>query len=293
MGRASADKAVPAKLAGQSARMGGARKHGRSVNTPFDKYEGLGNDFVVLEAEAPLAPEAARQWCDRHFGIGADGVLVVAPALSEGARARMIVHNADGTRAEMCGNGLRCVALHLALRDGSAGVSYVVDTDDGPKHCEVEREGGAAVVTTQFGRAAVETEEQVQRDGRVYRMVRIRMGNPHAVLLDARLPVDVIDRWGAEISATTDGGANVEFVGERDDGAFDVVVWERGVGRTLACGTGAAAAAVALARVGRTPVGQPLRVVLPGGPLEVTVGSDLEVTLRGPARHVFGGRLVQ
>lgn len=266
---------------------------GPSVTTPFDKYEGLGNDFVVVEAEAPLAPEAARKWCDRHFGVGADGVLVVAPALSQGARARMIVLNADGTRAEMCGNGLRCVALHLALRDGSTRGNYVVDTDDGPKRCEVEREGGAALVTTEVGRAAVATEEQVQRDGRAYRMVRVRMGNPHAVLLDARLPVDVVDRWGAEISATTDGGTNVEFVGERDDGAFDVVVWERGVGRTLACGTGAAAAAVALAGVGRTPVDVPLRVVLPGGPLEVTVRSDLEVTVRGPARHVFGGRLVQ
>src|SRR5690606_12379939 len=102
----------------------------------FEKYEGLGNDFVLVELhdETALGPGAARALCDRHYGIGADGVLLVLPA-SKGAAGRMLVLNADGSRPEMCGNGLRCVALHLHRR--GAGEAFVVETDAGPRQCRM------------------------------------------------------------------------------------------------------------------------------------------------------------
>src|SRR5690348_13970988 len=97
----------------------------------FVKYEGAGNDFLVVEAasEHAVSPERAIALCDRHYGVGADGVLLLVPASDASARARMVVLNADGSRPEMCGNGLRCVALHLAYRDGLAHASYRLETD--------------------------------------------------------------------------------------------------------------------------------------------------------------------
>src|ERR1700759_332096 len=112
----------------------------------FEKYEGIGNDFVIVEQPAPLTPQAVVRLCDRHFGIGGDGVLVVTPPRTRGARASMIVQKADGSRPEMCGNGLRCVALHLAGSAGEERAEYLIDTDSGPKRCVVEREGSTGRV---------------------------------------------------------------------------------------------------------------------------------------------------
>src|SRR5688500_14780841 len=105
----------------------------------FAKYEGLGNDFIVVNvgSATELCPEDARRLCDRHFGVGADGVLLVGPPRSSSARASMVVLNADGSRPEMCGNGIRCVALHLAWQIGESAASFVVDTDAGSMLCEI------------------------------------------------------------------------------------------------------------------------------------------------------------
>lgn len=258
----------------------------------FDKYEGLGNDFIVVDAEAPLAEERVSRLCDRHFGIGADGVLVVSRPLTAGARATMTVQNADGSRPEMCGNGLRCVALHLAIADGLDAAEYVVDTDAGPRRCVLERRGGVASVSTEMGPGEPETGCTAELDGKQFSFVRVSMGNPHAISLAGMLDPAAVDRLGPLVSGGIEGGSNVEFVSESGPTSFDVIVWERGVGRTLACGTGAAATAVALACAGRAPFGQPLQIRLPGGPLEVSVTEGtLEVSLRGPARRVFSGEL--
>jgi diaminopimelate epimerase len=246
-----------------------------------------------LHADAPLAVERVARLCDRHFGVGADGVLVVSRPLSAGARATMIVQNADGSRPEMCGNGLRCVALHLAIADGLEAATYVVDTDAGPRRCVVERHGGAANVSTEMGRGALEIECTAELDGKRFSFVRVSMGNPHAISLAGMLDPPAVDRLGPIVSGSIEGGSNVEFVAERSPTSFDVIVWERGVGRTLACGTGAAATAVALALAGRAPFGTPLQIRLPGGPLEVSVTEGtLAVSLRGPARRVFSGELL-
>jgi diaminopimelate epimerase len=258
----------------------------------FDKYEGLGNDFIVVDADVPFAASRVAELCDRHFGVGADGVLLVASPLSPGSRATMIVQNADGSRPEMCGNGLRCVALHLARKDGVDRAEYVVDTDAGQRRCIVERATDTATVTIEMGRALPEGDYDAEFDGRAYSFRRVSIGNPHAICLDGLLDPASVDRLGPLVSARIPGGTNVEFVGQRGPRSFDVIVWERGVGRTLACGTGAAATAAALALAGRAPFDEPLEIRLPGGPLEVFVAKGtLEVRFRGPARRVFWGEL--
>ncbi|MCB9582015.1 MAG: diaminopimelate epimerase [Polyangiaceae bacterium] len=260
----------------------------------FDKYEGLGNDFIVVDAkdDAAVTPEQARKLCDRHFGIGADGVLLVTPPRSAEGRASMVVINADGSRPEMCGNGLRCVALHLALQDDAVGISYVVDTDAGPLSCEVERDGDAAMVRTSMGRGRPQGEHSAEHASTRLDLALVSMGNPHAIVFDSHLDSAAVDACAPEISAAFPEGCNIEFAETRGPRAFDLVVWERGVGRTLACGTGAAATVVAAARAGRVPYGEPVEVHLPGGPLSVTVAPEtLEVVLRGPARRVFRGRV--
>jgi len=257
----------------------------------FEKYEGLGNDFIVIEAKEPLARDAVIELCDRHFGIGADGVLVVTPATTAGSRATMVVQNADGSRPEMCGNGLRCVALLLAERDGRGHAEYLVDTDAGVRRCEIARQGDQASVTIDMGRADARGELRASFDGddRVFHLVSV--GNPHAIALDFWPDVHRIDRFAPDVSQSIPGGANVEFVKPSGPNCFRVLVWERGVGRTLACGTGAAAVASALVRSGRAGIGEGIRLELPGGPLELWVNEASEVRMRGPATFVFRGAL--
>jgi diaminopimelate epimerase len=260
------------------------------MTTDFEKYEGLGNDFLIVEAQALPESAEVRALCDRHFGVGGDGVLVVSPARTPGARARMTVLNADGSRPEMCGNGLRCVALHLARSDDVEQARYVIDTDAGPLECLVGRDGGAARVRLQIGRAVHLGTLHVAWENDELAFERVSIGNPHAILIEGPAFGEAgIDALGPRVSAMISGGSNVEFVRQRGPLEFDLAVWERGVGRTLACGTGAAATAAVLTRTGKAPFGTPFVIRLAGGPLTLEVEEDLSVTLEGPARHVFSG----
>ncbi len=256
----------------------------------FEKYEGLGNDFIVIEARPDQLHEHAQALCDRHFGVGADGVLLVTAPQSSGARATMTVLNADGSRPEMCGNGLRCVALHLARRDSAASISYVVDTEAGALACEVDvQTPQLAQVLTDLGQGRQETDYVAKLQDRELTLSRVSMGNPHAISFGELPSIEQIDRWGPQISSAFPQGSNVEFASKRGPRSFDLIVWERGVGRTLACGTGAAATGVAAVLTDRAAYDQPMDVHLPGGPLEIRVNRDLRVQARGPARHVFSG----
>jgi len=260
----------------------------------FTKYEGLGNDFLVVDAadEGAIGQKVVARLCDRHFGVGGDGVLLVTPPKSLGARATMVVLNADGSRPEMCGNGLRCVALHLAMQDRARGVSFIVDTDAGPRLVAVEREGKTASVSVGMGRGVPEGELSYAFGGAALSFSRVSMGNPHAICFDAKLDEAALDRLGPALSSTFPQGSNIELVTVLGERVLDVIVWERGVGRTLACGTGACAVAVAAARQGRVPFGVEIEVRLPGGPLHITVAREtLDVTMRGPANQVFSGEV--
>jgi diaminopimelate epimerase len=257
----------------------------------FDKYEGLGNDFVVVDAasEGDVSVTTARAWCDRRRGVGADGVLEMLPSRTAGAEARMRVLNADGSIAEMCGNGLRCAALHLARNGRIAERRVTIETDAGPRACVVDRDGDDAIVVADMGVVRVLEDLVVSIDDVPIALSRVDAGNPHAVAFRDVERAE-LERLGPRVSASRafPGGTNVEFA-RVASGGIDVLVWERGAGPTLACGTGACAvAAVAYAK--GLVQGDALSVRLPGG--ELVVSHDRQsgrTSLRGAARRVFSG----
>jgi diaminopimelate epimerase len=275
------------------------------AGTPFEKWEGLGNDFVLLrDLGRDLSDAEVQRLCDRRFGVGADGVLLVETAAvtmggsREGPLAppglRMIVRNADGSRPEMCGNGLRCVAGHLAA--GGAGGPLVVATDAGPRSCTVlGGAGGAFEVTVEMGVARPGADLVAVLGGREHRFLTMDLGNPHAITFEAHDERDV-DVLGPAVATLPPGGTNVEFCRDERRGPaprIGVIVWERGVGRTLACGTGACAVAAAACDTGRARFGEPVVVALPGGELTITVAPETRaVRMTGPARRVFAGAVV-
>lgn len=256
----------------------------------FEKYEGLGNDFVVVRGGATSLDDVdVRSICDRHFGVGADGVLLVGPPRSEGAAASMVVRNADGSRPEMCGNGLRCVALFVASSMGESSLSLGIDTDAGLLGCAID----APLVTIDMGTLVDEGATSLDVAGRTLALARASIGNPHAITFEPH-DDDAIDAVGPAVAthAAFAKGTNVEFARLADDGAIDLVVWERGVGRTLACGTGACATAFAACLAGARAFGEWIVVRLPGGELEVRVDKGTyRAHMRGPAKRVFRGEL--
>ncbi|MBX7190788.1 MAG: diaminopimelate epimerase [Sandaracinaceae bacterium] len=279
---------------------------GRTI--AFEKYEGLGNDFVVVDRRrAELTTEEVIAICDRHRGIGADGVLFVE---AEGEGHAMRVINADGSRAEMCGNGLRCVALHLARTCRLAvGQATTIGTDAGPHLVRVlSSEASTGRVEVAMRAASLRPEDVPLRaetpmiDAELrpldvpVRVTAVSMGNPHAVLFDttgaARFGLGPLIQNHASFPQKANVGfaRMLEGVGHR---AMELFVYERGAGWTEACGTGACAAAVAAVETGRATRGEAVEVRLPGGSLEIVVGAREErIRMTGPARHVFTGSLV-
>lgn len=258
---------------------------------PFEKLEGLGNDFIVLSAQDGTSFDRAQaaRLCDRRFGIGADGVLLVLPPAAGGA-ARMRVLNADGSVPEMCGNGLRCVALFVAEQRGVSSGEMAIETDAGTRTCRFERTGDRAEVDVDMGVVRVTGKRTLIVSGEAVDLTLADAGNPHAVAY-CHDPGQDLDAIGPVVAThpSFDQGTNVELVRWRGK-VLEVAVWELGVGRTLACGTGACAVtAVACAR-GEATSGAPVRVRLPGGDLLVT--HDLQsgrTRMVGPARRVFRG----
>jgi len=267
---------------------------------PFAKYEGLGNDFVLLEGDAAVGMTGAQAklLCDRHRGIGADGVLALT--LERGADGSLAIFNADGSRATMCGNGARCVALHQLLHGrASVGQTFTIGTDAGPRHVTIRAADGAqsAEVEVDMGVVRIEREDiELQASGRRLVVVAVRVGNPHAVVV-ASVPEAEQLAVVREAEARTDlwpDGVNVEFAEVSSDGAHvRVRVHERGSGWTQACGTGACAVAVVALRGQGLAEGR-IEVTLPGGALAVTAtlsGPEAHVLLRGPARRVYEGHV--
>lgn len=253
----------------------------------FVKMHGIGNDFVVVDERTrePFPVAAVPALCDRHTGVGADGVLVIGRPRGAGAVARMDVWNADGSAAEMCGNGIRCVARRLV----DAG-TVAVETGAGLLSCTVHADGSVEV---EMGPARIEgtPDEAFRAAGHSVRATRVRTGNPHLVTFDA---LDEGVRAAVASALSTDPafpeGTNVELA--RVEGAGLVLsVWERGVGFTRACGTGACATLAVACATGRMPYERTAVVSLPGGDLLVTVpGPGQSIRMRGPAAHVFDGR---
>ncbi len=270
------------------------------VTLTFRKVEGLGNDFLLIDrtagdyasllADVERLQPLASALCDRRTGVGADGLLLVGPGPA-GEDGTMLVINHDGSRPEMCGNGLRCVAAHLASLWGKDAL--VVHTDAGPKTCEVRGRGRAVEVTVDMG-PGLDQGPRTVAGGRTFRAVS--MGNPHAIAFVDTDPEALCRAEGpaAELDRAFPNRTNVEFARVHagpEGGAVTLWVWERGCGITEACGTGACATACAAVWSGRAEAGVPLAVDLPGGRLWITVPADrgTGVQMRGPARVVFDG----
>lgn len=256
----------------------------------FEKYQGTGNDFVVMDGDgSSFSDDDVRALCDRHYGIGADGILFVGPATG-GVDGSMIVRNADGSRPEMCGNGLRCVALYVARKTGK--FSLQIATDAGVKACEV-LDGASANNQVRIAMGRVVAGDTVHLSfpnaAHPVELVLADAGNPHAIRFGS-WDEALVEQLGLSIATHSlfPRGTNAEFADVQSD-HIRLVVWERGVGRTLACGTGACATAVAAWEQGLTPR-RPTEVRLPGGPLVIApAGEAGEVTLEGGAVFVFRG----
>jgi diaminopimelate epimerase len=268
------------------------------------KYHGTGNDFVMLEDlddQRPLVPDTVAALCDRHRGVGADGVIRVTRGRADGQDFFMDYRNADGSLAEMCGNGIRCLGK-LVYERGFTGASELrVGTRDGTKHLSLDVERGVVRSVTvgmgapAFARGDIPMEGPSERpfltepfevDGRTFKASAVSMGNPHLVLFVEEDPDDVEVRTigpRIEHDPRFPEKTNVEFVAALD-GAVKARVWERGSGETMACGTGACAALVAANEAGLVP--ERAEVRFPGGTLVVERTAD-EVLLSGPAERVF------
>jgi diaminopimelate epimerase len=269
------------------------------------KYHGLGNDFVILDRRVggqDVDPRTVRWLCDRRRGIGADGVLVLLP--SQTSQAQMVVHNADGSPAEMCGNGVRCVAKYLADHAKEKPARVQIDTELGLLSCQIEyRNGTSEQFQVEMGPARLVAGNLPSgSSGRPFvgqelpgfegvRGTAMSMGNPHFVLFDR--PLEEAPSLGPKLEQhpSFPEGTNVEFVQQTPEG-LAVRVWERGVGLTEACGTGACAVVAAAVWEKRVSPEEWIRVRLPGGELQVRASSDLSrIQIRGPAEFVFEARL--
>ena len=292
----------------------------------FTKMQGAGNDYVYVDVtKEPLenASEIAIKVSDRHFGIGSDGMILIAP--SDKADFQMIMYNADGSQGAMCGNGIRCVGKYVYDHGLTNKTEISVETLGGIKYLTLYPEGGKVVkARVDMGAPILEAErvpvdvsclesrddgsgdagDRLKPDdelidvpitvgGETYRMAAVSMGNPHCVVFIDRdpgeFPVTEIGPMFENHPAFPDR-VNTEFICVKDPHRVAMRVWERGSGETLACGTGACASAVAAIRNGYAV--SPVTVELIGGELEIAWdGGEASVFMTGPATEVFEGEI--
>lgn len=276
----------------------------------FTKMQGLGNDYVYVncfEEKLTEPSKLAVRISDRHFGVGSDGLILIKP--SDKADFEMEMYNADGSRGEMCGNGIRCVAKYVYDYGLTDKTRISVETLGGIKHLDLTvKDGKVSLVKVDMGKPVLEPEKIPVRvegnravdvpipvKGKEYRMTCISMGNPHAVIFaeeDVReLPLHKIGPL-FENHDMFPNRVNTEFVNILDRNTVRMRVWERGSGETLACGTGACAVAVACVLNGRTE--NSVTVKLPGGDLQIEWDQEENtVYMTGPAETVFDGVWMQ
>ena len=272
----------------------------------FAKMQGTGNDYIYVNCLEEVVNEPdilARRLSDRHFGVGADGLVLIRP--SGRADFAMEMYNADGSRGEMCGNGIRCVAKYVYDYGLTDKTSISVETLGGIKYLDLTVEDGkVSLVKVDMGRPELEpsripvvaegdraVDEPITVDGKEYRMTCVSMGNPHAVVYvdcDVKeLPLEEIGP-GFEHHERFPKRVNTEFVRVLDRKTVEMRVWERGSGETLACGTGACAVAVSSALNGLTE--DEVTVKLLGGDLRIQWDRERDtVYMTGPAAVVFDG----
>ncbi len=287
----------------------------------FTKMHGLGNDYVYVDGTREPVPDPSRTACvvaDRHRGVGGDGLIIIRPPSRPGAVCRMEMYNADGSRAQMCGNGIRCVAKYVLDRSWTPGPALQIETESGLRDLRlVERDSGgrASLIEVDMGPPRLARKEIpladggppektavgfiIEAGGRRLEATAVSMGNPHCIVrlrgvepFGTRLADLVLSELGPPLERHRyfPERANVEFVEPRSGSEMDFRVWERGSGETKACGTGACAAVVAGVLGGwcdRSAV-----VHLPGGDLSIRWDDCTNrVFMTGPAVEVFEGEL--
>ena len=274
----------------------------------FTKMEGLGNDYVYVNCfrETVDNPsEVAKKVSDRHFGIGSDGLILIRP--SGVADFRMDMYNADGSQAEMCGNGIRCVAKYVYDYGLTDKTSISIETLAGIKYLDLQvTDGKVSLITVNMGSPELVpdkipvisdskrvVDEPIEVDGTTYKMTCVSMGNPHCIVFvedTASFPLETVGPL-FENHERFPKRVNTEFIQLLDRKTVNMRVWERGSGETLACGTGACASAVACILNGLTE--DEITLHLLGGDLIVRWDQEKNlVYMTGPARVVFDGEIV-
>jgi len=267
----------------------------------FDKYHGIGNDFVIVnfleEGENLLTKEQIIKICKRNFGVGADGILVLLP--SEKADYKMRIFNPDSTEPEMCGNGIRCFAKYLYDKKLINGTSVSIETLAGVKETNFYIQNNKFFVEVNMGEALFRDDnlfKETYIDKKISnneKFTSVSMGNPHMVILkEEKIKMDYLKTRGKELvnSEYFLNGTNVEFITLKDRTEIDMMVYERGAGVTLACGTGACASVSALKKLEKIDFDSWIKVNLLGGSLEIMVKKNFrDIILKGEAAFVFSG----
>lgn len=275
----------------------------------FTKMHGTGNDYVYIDTfreEIDDPAQLAVRVSDRHFGIGSDGLILVAP--SDKADCRMIMYNADGSEGAMCGNGIRCVAKY-AYEHGIVDTAHItVETKSGVKALDLTVEDGIVTyVQVNMGRAILRPSEIPLRaegdtfvaqplivEGKEFKATCVSMGNPHCVIFTEGIDTLDLTKTGPlfENHELFPDRINTEFVEVVDGHTIRMRVWERGSGETISCGTGTCAATVAAVLNGYCRQGEEIEVQIRGGKLYDTYMKNGEVMMKGPAVTVFEGELI-
>jgi diaminopimelate epimerase len=270
----------------------------------FTKMHGLGNDFMVLDLisqHAHIQPKHAKQWGDRHTGVGFDQLLLVEPPSNPDVDFRYRIFNADGSEVEQCGNGARCFARFVVDKRLTAKKQFRVETKGGIIELDLRADGQISVnmgpprlepAQIPFIADAAALSYQVELDGESHALAAVSMGNPHAVLRVADAELAPVHALGAKLEhhPRFPQRVNVGFLQVVDRHYGKLRVWERGAGETQACGTGACAAAVAA--IGQGWMDSPVQIELPGGRLSIEwAGPGQPVMMTGPAARVYEGQV--
>ena len=260
----------------------------------FFKYSAAGNDFIIIDerdlSSFKLTKENIVRMCDRRFGVGADGILLNSAPESENAHAKMTIFNSDGSVAEMCGNGIRCFALHLITDCRMTSDPLKIETGNGLLEAHCEKAGDTYKISAMIGKARI-TDETKTVDFKGCRFIRtgVSTGNPHLVYIaENGTDIDVEELWKLrELGYET----NVELVQNIDlvKNCAKVDVFERGAGRTLACGTGGAAVVNTLLKIGKIQKNQRFTVKYPGGDIDYTINDRDETIISGIPLRIFTG----
>jgi diaminopimelate epimerase len=276
----------------------------RPATNGFVKSHALGNDYIVVDPAAltfPLTPGAIRLICDRHLGVGSDGILALAP--SDRADFGLRIYNPDGSEAEKSGNGLRIFARYLYDHGLTQATRFSIDTPGGMVNVQLAvRDGQVGLITVDMGAATFDSwhipvagprrdvvDELIDVDGRAMKITAVSVGNPHCVVFVPDLRDVELDVLGPRLERHSmfPNRTNVQFAERRSGRRVAILIWERGAGVTMASGSSACAVAAAAVRKGLAD--RDVTIEMPGGNLRISVAEDWSIRMAGPAVEVYAG----